>query len=131
MAKQNVELALGAIDVFNRRDLDGFLALMAEDGEIHSRLVAMEGGYRGLDGARRWWRDLLEFIPDYMVEPVGEVRAIGDATLAQLRARGHGAASTAPLDETFWQLVRWRDGKCVWWCNYMTEAEAIEAAEGG
>jgi ketosteroid isomerase-like protein len=131
MSGQNSELALRAYEAFNERDLEAFLAVVDERTQIHSRIVAIEGGYTGTEGARRWWHDLLEFLPDYRIEVKGEIRELGDATVAELHARGHGAASAAPLEETIWQTIRWRDGKCAWWRNCPTEAEALKAAEGG
>ena len=44
MSKENVELAYRAYDAFNRRDWDAFLALVDDQVEVESRLVAMEGG---------------------------------------------------------------------------------------
>jgi hypothetical protein len=55
------------------------------------------------------------------------VRDLGDLTLAAVRIRGHGAGSDTPLEETLWTPAEWRDGKCVWWANHGTEAEALEA----
>ena len=116
-----------AIDAYNRRDLDAFLALMDEDVEAVSRLVALEGGYHGHAGTRRWWENLFEILPDITIE-VLEVRDLGDQTLAALKLRGHGAGSKTPFDEAAWQLGTWRDGKCVWWQVFSTEGEALEAA---
>ena len=54
-------------------------------------------------------------------------RDLGDITLLKVRGRAHGVASNTPLDEVFWQTIRWRDGMCIWWRNCPTEAEALEA----
>ncbi len=116
-----------AYDLFNRRDWDGFVALMDEEIEVESRLAAMEGVYNGHDGLRRWWDDVCETIPDYRIEVV-EVRNLGGAAIAHLRGTGSGGTSAVPVDDPFWHAVRWgRDGKCLWWRNCTTEAEAIEA----
>jgi ketosteroid isomerase-like protein len=127
MSQENVELYHRAIDAYNRRDLDGFLALMDDDVEAVSRLAAIEGGYHGHAGTRRWWENLFEILPDITVEVI-EVRDRGDQTLATIRLRGHGADSKAPFDERAWQLGRWREGKCIWWQILATESEALEAA---
>jgi ketosteroid isomerase-like protein len=126
MPQENVELHRRAFDAFNRRDLDALLALMDADVQAVSLLVAIEGGYIGHDGMRRWWRDLLESWPDYTVEVV-DVRDLGDLTVAALRTRGHGAGSDVPVGETQWHVADWRDGKVVWWGISRTEAEALEA----
>ena len=55
MSEENVQLAYRVADAFNRRDWDAFLALMDDEIEVESRLVAMEGGYHGHEGLRRWW----------------------------------------------------------------------------
>ena len=126
MAQENVELAQQAFDAFNRRDLGAFLALMDADVEAGSRLVAMEGGYHGHDGIRRWWQNLLDAIPDYTLETV-EARELGDLTLTTLRTRGHGADSDTPIEDTVWVVVDWRDKQVVRWRVLSTEAEALEA----
>jgi hypothetical protein len=74
MPHDNAELTRQAYDAFNQRNWRAFAALMHQDVEVESRLVAMEGGYRGDDGLRRW-----------------------------------------------------RDGRCFWWRNCATEAEALAA----
>jgi len=127
MAQETVELAHRAFDALNRRDLGAFLALMDDDVEAVPRLVAMEGGYHGHDGIRRWWQNLLDAFPDYSVEVV-EVRDLGDLTFIALRNRGHGAGSDAPIEHRLWMLAEWRQEKVVWWRTYGTEAEVLEAA---
>ena len=126
MLQQNVELTQEACDALNRRDLDAFLALMDAGVEARPRVVAIEGGYDGPDGIRRCWGQLVDFLPDIVIEPIA-IRDLGDVTLAAPRMRGHGAGSSTPLDEVFWSAAEWRDRKCVWWGNYGTEAEALAA----
>ena len=126
MSRETVELAHRAFDALNRRDLGAFLALMDDDVEAVPRLVAMEGGYHGHDGIRRWWQNLLDAFPDYSIEIV-EVRDLGDLTFIALRNRGHGAGSDAPIEHRLWMLAEWRQEKVVWWRSYGTEAEVLEA----
>jgi hypothetical protein len=56
MSQENVELVHRLIEAVNRRDLDAALALMDDDVEVASRIVAIEGGLRGHDGVRLWWQ---------------------------------------------------------------------------
>ena len=130
VTRGNVELARRAYDAFNRRDQEAFLALMDDEVDAQSRLVAMEGGYHGHEGIRRWWADFVGMFPDYIIE-IEELRDLGDVTLTRFRARGHGAASGVPLVDPAWQPIRWRDGRCVWWRVCSTEAEALDAAGVG
>ena len=126
MSQENVELAYQASDAFNRRDLDALLALMDADVEYVSALVAIEGGYHGHDGIRRWWKNLLDTFPDFIIEVV-EVRDLGDLSVAVLRNRAHSAGSDTTIEQRQWQVAQWRDKKLVWGCGYPTEAEALEA----
>jgi SnoaL-like protein len=112
------------VEAFNRRDWDGFSALMDEDIEVESRLTQMEGVYRGHAGLRRWWDDLLGAIPDYVLE-LDEVRDLGNFALAH----GRGLANKTPLVDAIWQPSEWRGSKCIWWKVCLSNAEAVEAIE--
>jgi ketosteroid isomerase-like protein len=129
MSEENVELARRAIDAFNRRDLEAFLALNDRDVQFHSRLVEVEGGgpFRGHDGVRDWWESLLAISPDFMSE-LDEVRDAGEVTVSRVRQRGRGGESDAPMEQLQWIVTRWRNGKAVWSRIVVTEAEAFEAA---
>jgi ketosteroid isomerase-like protein len=128
MSKENVELYRRGIEAFNRRDLDAFLALADPDVVGISRVLAIEGGsYRGHEGTREWWRDLLGVFPGFRIEVVW-VRDAGDVTVSELRNSAHGEGGAAPLEEFVWQVSEWRDGRVVRWQMYESEQEAIEAA---
>ena len=127
MSEENVELARRSIDALNRRDLDAYLALMDDDIEAISRLVAIEGAFEGHDGIRRWWQTLFDIWPDFTVEVVAIDSVVGDVTLGTMRLRGRGATSDIPLHWSVCAVGRWRSGKCLWWGNYETRAEALEA----
>ncbi len=127
MSQENVDAAYAAFDAFNRRDLDAFLELLDPDVEFRSLLAGMESSYHGHEGIRRYWEDVLTVSTDFTLEVV-EVRDLGDGTLTKLVARGHGAGSDVPYEQTLWSLAqaRGRD-KAVLIANYATEAEALEA----
>jgi ketosteroid isomerase-like protein len=127
MSQENVDRVYQVADAFNRRDLDAFLAFWDEDAEFVSRLVAIEGGYHGHDGIRRWWESLLDTWSDLTLEVV-DLHAIGDdLTLATVILRGHGAGSDVPVEQMQWHVMRWRDKKAVWLKIYDAKAEAREA----
>jgi len=127
MSQENVRLVYEVIDAFNRRDIDAYLALMDDDVEAVPRGARIHGSYYGHDGIRRSWENVFEVWPDFTVQAV-EVRDLADLTVAAIGTRGHGAGSDIPLDETVWQVARWRHGKCFWWRTFDTRAEAVEVA---
>jgi ketosteroid isomerase-like protein len=129
MSQENVELSYRAIDDFNRRDLDAFLALQDPDVEFTPYEVWVQGGnpYHGHEGVRSWWEESFAVIPDLAAE-VYEVRDRGEMTFVGGRLRGHGAGSGASFERPMWLAVKWRDGKEVWWCSFGSEVEALEAA---
>jgi ketosteroid isomerase-like protein len=126
MSLDNVERAYLALDAFNKRDLGVLLTLMDDDVEALPRQSAVEGVYHGHDGIRRWWKNTFDAIPDFIIEVV-EVRDLGDLTISTLNQRGHGSGSATPMDEAIWQVIRWRRGKSIWWSNFRTRPEALEA----
>jgi hypothetical protein len=63
MSEENVERGYMGIDAFNRRDLDALLALLDEEVESVSRIVAIEGGLHGHEGARKWWESWVRPFP--------------------------------------------------------------------
>jgi len=130
VSQENVELNYRSHDAFNRRDLEAFLALQDSGVQFtpYERAVEGLGPYRGHDGVRRWWEETLAALPDLHVE-LDEVRDLGDVTLVRGRLRGHGAASGASFERTYWGVFRWRDKRTVWWHAFASEAEALDAAD--
>ncbi len=126
MSQDNVELAHRFYDAVNRRDLDAWLTITDEQAELVSILVSVEGGYHGHEGFRRWWEHVFENFPDYKIE-VGEVRDLGNLTVAAIRLRGHGSVSDAPIDQPLSQIIQWRSGRAVRVESFRTEAEALES----
>ena len=126
MSAERVDAFRRACELFNVRDWESFAGLMDEGVEVGSRLAAVEGGYSGRSGLRRWWDDVSETMPDYRIE-VLEVRDLGDALLARVQGSGSGVGGGAPIIDPHWQVVRWEGRRLVGWRNCSTEAEALEA----
>ena len=131
MSKEKVQLTRRVIDALQRRDLDEFVALHDPSCEIQPLLAAVAGTYHGRDGVREWLDDLFGAFPDFSIR-LDDVREVGDRTLARARISAHGAHgmdSAAPMiDQLSCVLAEIRDGRVVWWGNFRTEAEALEAA---
>jgi hypothetical protein len=126
VSRNNVELVNQAYDALNRRDLDASLGLMDADVEGLPTVVTLDGDVRGQDGLRRWYASVVDVFPDFTLAFI-TVRDLGGLTLATLRFRGHGAGSDTPFEMTLWSAAEWRERKCIWWGNYRTEADALEA----
>jgi ketosteroid isomerase-like protein len=77
MSEENVDLVYRAHDAFNRRDIDAFVALTDPEVELIPLNVELPGitTYRGHDGVRAWWQDLLAVSPAISTE-IDEVRAL-------------------------------------------------------
>jgi ketosteroid isomerase-like protein len=126
MSQENVELVYRGAATIPRRDLDGFLALVAEDARFEPEPGVR--GYDGHDGVRRAWKGVIEEIPNLAVEVV-EVRDLrDDLTLALVRARGVMRFEETPFEQTYWVAGRWRQGKAIWWGIFLREGDALEAA---
>jgi ketosteroid isomerase-like protein len=121
-----VELAHRIVDAFNRRDLDALLAVMDDDVVSVPPLASMEGDYHGHAGIRRWWKNLLDVLPDFSIEVV-DVRDLGDLTVVTLRNRATSVATDTPIEQRLWLVAERRDRKVVWWRTCRSEAEALEA----
>jgi ketosteroid isomerase-like protein len=130
MSQENVEQHHKAADAFSRRDLDAMLVICDPDIVLVSRHLELEGSghLRGHAAVRRWWETLLSVYPDFTSE-IEEVRDLGDVTVARQRFRGQGMRRGAEMEQSQWQVTRWRDRKAVWWQSFPTEAEALQAAE--
>jgi ketosteroid isomerase-like protein len=129
MSEEGIELLHQACDAFNRRDLDGFLALCDPEVEFISYLAQVEGGkpYRGHDGVRDWWERLIGVYPDISTE-IEEARDLGGRAIARWHMHARGVESDVPVDQTTWQVGEYRRGKTIWWHFFASEEEAIEAA---
>jgi ketosteroid isomerase-like protein len=126
MSQENVETFKRGYAAVNRGDLEAFLADCHRDVQFTSLIAEAEGGtFRGHDGVRRWWREV--------VIPLGglhgefqELRDLGDTVLAKLVAAYSPRGVEVP--QTLWNVVRYRDGMAIWWQFFRTEEEALEAA---
>ena len=128
MSEENVELAYRVMMLAYRCDRDSFLELMDPEVESFSTIAPVEGHYWGHRGVRDWWRDLFAASPDFKVE-VLEVRDLGEFVVVFFTSGVAATASTAvrPLRNP---CGRWPSGhgRVVWWQNFQSEAEALEAA---
>jgi ketosteroid isomerase-like protein len=132
MSQENVETVQRAVAAWNADDLDACLAELDPDVEWHPSIEpGLEGTattYRGHDGARRAWREYRGEAWDRLTSRPQEVRDLGESVLLlgqmDLTARTTGIEISQELGELF----EFREGKIVRVRDFLTHAEALEAA---
>jgi ketosteroid isomerase-like protein len=132
MSQENVETVQRAIEAWNADDLDAFLAELDADVAWHPAIEpGLEGKatiYRGHDGARKIWRQDRGEAWERLTNRPLEFRDLGESVLAlghiDLTARVTGIEFSQEVGEVF----DLRAGKIVRIRDFLTHAEAIEAA---
>jgi ketosteroid isomerase-like protein len=130
MSQENVELGLRALDAFDRRDVDAFVALLSPDvvWEENPELPGLREVYRGRAEVREWMVAVLEVFEDLQVE-VAEITELGDDRVFSetvLAARGKG--SGVPVELRFWMVLWFAESKITRRQVSWTRDEALEAA---
>jgi ketosteroid isomerase-like protein len=126
MAQADIEVVRESHEAFRRRDLDAFLSYMDPELEFRSLILEVQGVYRGHEGAREWWDDVLAVFPEWSPR-AEDAREIGDSIVVRVRSEGRGTGSGIPLERDIWQVVQVRDGRLRSWAFFRTEAEALQA----
>jgi ketosteroid isomerase-like protein len=122
------DLVHRAFDAFNRRDLDGLLAMLAPDVRVHSLMTEAEReDYHGHEGVREWHAAVFEIFPDW--RPLArEIRELGDgAVIVVFDVTATAAGSGARIEQSYWQAARVRDGLIEFFGFYRSEEDAREA----
>ena len=132
MSRENVETIQRALEAWNADDLDAFLAELDPEVESHPSIEpALEGAetaYRGLDGARKAWDDYRGGAWERLTVRIQEIRDLGESVLVlghlDLTARTTGLE----FSEELGQLVTFRGGKILRTHDFLSHADALEAA---
>jgi ketosteroid isomerase-like protein len=126
MSQENVEIVHSAYEAIRERDFEALIPFVDPEVEIVSLLLEPEGPYRGHEGMRRFWADLFDVFPNWRPQP-REIRDLGENVVLRLDVEGEGALSGFPVEQTVWQVVRFRDGRVTWTRFFRTEPDALEA----
>jgi ketosteroid isomerase-like protein len=127
MSQADIDVVCESHEAFRRRDLEGWLRYLDPDVEFTSLVLELEGAYRGHEGARSWWENILAVFPDWSPRVV-DAREIAERILVQVRAEGSGTGSGSQLERDFWQVAHVEDGRLKSWNFFRTQQEALEAA---
>jgi ketosteroid isomerase-like protein len=124
MSRKGAEIMEEGYAAIARRDLDAFLAIAHPAIEFRSLIAEAEGGtFRGHEGVRQWWQSVIESLG---ITPGAEtIEAFRDRGITRMRLEGTVEGVDVP--QHMWMAWRVRDGLCVWWATFRTEAEALEA----
>jgi ketosteroid isomerase-like protein len=104
------------------------MAFIADDMELHPAVGGAFVGattYRGKEGVRAYWEDIMEVIDEFQLEPL-RYSAWRDYLIAPTRVTGHGAASGLDIELEMTFIWRLRDGQLVWGATFFSRAEGLE-----
>jgi ketosteroid isomerase-like protein len=129
MSREDVEIAMRAVDAFNRRDLESYDEFWTPDYEWLPAMPGLVAGdsYRGREGVERYFRETGDTWEDLHVA-VEEVRDLSGRVLALGRLEGRGKGSSVPVDAPFGVVIEFRDGKISRVRGYLDHSEALRAA---
>ena len=107
MSRENVEVVRRWIETYNRRDIDGLIALSAPEIEFRSIFAGIESGgvFRGYPGVLDYFKALddayerFTVVPHDLVDAGAGVLCVGDADWC---GRESGAAGRTPIFPAFW-----------------------------
>ena len=123
-----MEIALAAVDAWNRGDHEAWLALWDEEVEFYPLRAQLEGeSYRGHDGLQRFLAEMTEDFEAVRFE-IKETRDAGEQSVGIGRFRARGRASGVDINVPLGVVQRVRRGKIIYLRFYSEPAEALEAA---
>jgi ketosteroid isomerase-like protein len=130
MSRENVELALRALEAFKRRDVDALVAFLGPDvvWEENPELPGLREVYHGPAEVREWMVAVLEVFENLRVEVV-ELKEVGDDRVfaeTVLTARGKG--SGVPVELRFWTVLWFAESKITRRQVSWTRDQALEGA---
>jgi ketosteroid isomerase-like protein len=124
----NAEVIRAVVDAWNRSDVEGMQALVAEDAVLRPIRAQLEGTeYSGRDGVRRLWDDVTEDWEDPRIT-VGEIEEVGDRVVARTTMHMKGRESGIEIDAPLGWLIDLRDGEVVRLETFSDPDDAYRAA---
>ena len=128
MSEENAEIALAAVDAWNRGDHEAWLALWDEEAEFYPLRAQLEGeSYWGHEGLERFLAEMTEDFEEVRFE-IEETRDAGEQVVGIGRFRAGGRASGVDINVPVGAVQSVRRGKIVYTRLFSEPAEALEAA---
>jgi ketosteroid isomerase-like protein len=127
MSRENVANIEKGYAALSQLDAEALVALCETDVEFRSRIgEADDVTYQGHDGVRDYIATLSEVFEWVRTEPL-EIIDGGDRAVVCNRFQARGRLSEVEVEDHFFQAMRLRNGKVLWWAFYPSKAEALEA----
>ena len=123
MSRENVEVVRRLFDALDRQDWER--ALGAFNPEVE--WSPTEGTFRGVEGVVTSLAEWLEPWEEHHIE-AEEIVEAGDQVLAVIHLTGRVEGSGMEIDQRFFQVYAVRNGRIVRMVEFVTRAEALEAA---
>jgi ketosteroid isomerase-like protein len=129
--EQRVEFLRSAYDIFNRGEVEPWLALH-DDSVVFDlsggQFYDLDPVYRGHDGIRAFWDAAHEPFGTFLLEPV-DFEEGNDGVLVKLVMRVRGAGSGAPAQRRLFHAWRFRGG-LLWHLEQHGDEEKARRAVG-
>jgi ketosteroid isomerase-like protein len=128
-ADDNIELVRHALAVYNTGDVDAFVDLFTDDGEVETDPRFPEGGtFSGRESIRRFIAGLHQGWQGGSAVTLKETRGEGDSVLAGWEWHAKGERSGIEVSSDWFGLWTLRDGRIARLRFFYDRAEALEAA---
>jgi ketosteroid isomerase-like protein len=125
MSERNIELHRRAVEAYNARDIEAFIACADPSVEFHAAFATVGGVYHGHDGLRKFFRDIEDAWGDEnSLEPEAYFD-LGERTLAFYLLHARGRHSGAEVATPIAHVYRWREGLVVHGKSYLHKEDAL------
>jgi ketosteroid isomerase-like protein len=132
MSQENVEAVRRAYKAWNTDDFDGFMADIDPEVEVHPAIEpALEGRettYRGIDRLRKAWDDYHGGAWERPRAHIHEIRDLGESVLVLAQIDLIARTTGIEFSQELGQLITFRGGKAIRSQDFLSHAEALEAA---
>jgi ketosteroid isomerase-like protein len=132
MSEENVEIVRRSFEAWKRDDLDSFLAEVDPEVVWHTAIEGTAEGedtvFRGHDGVRQVWKNYRGEVFGRFEPSEIELIDLSDSVLRLGHLTVIGRTSGVEIENEFAQHIQIRDGAIVASRDYLSHAEALEAA---
>jgi ketosteroid isomerase-like protein len=128
MSQENVRVVERAIAAINARDIEGYLACCTENVKLDTPMAAVGGVYEGIDGIGRFFTDIEDAAPDFLIEIDGVKEVDSQRVVAFMHTSSTGRASGIRLAAPSTNVYDLIDGKISHIRIFFDRQEALKAA---